>query len=289
MSIADEIKESFKQGSVLTRLIYVNVGVFVVIRIINVLFFLMNESFGLVNWLALPASISVLATRPWTLISYMFLHYEFLHIIFNILWLYWMGKIFLMYFDSRKLLAVYFMGGISGGLLFLLTYNLFPAFSEVVPVSQLLGASASILAIIAAVATYAPNHPINLLFIGQIKMKHLALVGIVIYIIGISGSNAGGNLAHIGGALFGFLFATYIRKGKDLTSWFSKMVDGLEKIFKPKSKVKVSYRNADPDIEYNRQRNVQQEEINRVLDKISKSGYDSLTKEEKELLFKMGK
>lgn len=289
MNIADEIKESFKQGSVLTRLIYVNVGVFVLIRLINVLFFLMNASFGLTSWLALPASVQVLATRPWTLISYMFLHFDFLHILFNVLWLYWMGKIFLRYFDASKLLAVYFLGGISGGLLFLLTYNLFPAFSDVVPVSQLLGASASVLAIIAAVATYAPNHPINLLFIGQIKMKHLALVGIVIYVIGISGSNAGGNLAHIGGALFGFLFVTYLRKGKDITAWFTKLVNGIQKLFKPKSKVKVSYKNADPDIEYNRRKNVKQDEINRVLDKISKSGYDSLTKEEKELLFKMGK
>ena len=290
MSITDELKESFRKGSVLTRLIYINIGVFVLVRLINVVFFLLNKDFGLLSWLALPADIHILFTRPWTLISYMFLHFDFLHILFNVLWLYWMGKIFLFYFDARKLLAVYVLGGLSGGGFFLLTYNLFPAFTGIVHFSQLLGASASVLAIIAAVATYAPNHPINLLFIGQVKMKHVALVSILLYVIGIAGSNAGGNLAHIGGALFGFLFVVFYRKGTDVTRWFGQLIDAGEKLFNPRSKVKVTYRStATPDMEYNRQRNLKQEEINSVLDKISKSGYDSLSKEEKELLFKMGK
>ncbi len=289
MNIVDEIKESFKKGSVLTRLIYVNLGVFVCIRLIYVVFFLLNENFRLLNWLALPADINMLVSRPWTLLSYMFLHFDFLHILFNTLWLYWMGKIFLFYFDSKKLLSVYLLGGLSGGILFLLAYNLFPAFTEIVSFSRLLGASASVLAIIAAIATYAPNHPINLLFIGQVKMKHLALVSILLYVISIAGTNSGGNLAHIGGALFGFLFASYKRKGTDITFWLDKLIENIENLWVPRKKVKVSYRNSKSDFEYNRRQNVKQDEINRVLDKISKSGYDSLSKDEKELLFKMGK
>ena len=290
MNITDEIKESFRQGSVLTRLIYVNIGVFVLIRLINVVFFLMGKDLPILPWLALPADSHVLLTRPWTLFTYMFLHFDFLHILFNILWLYWMGKIFLIYFDAKKLLGVYILGGLAGGLFFLAGYNLFPAFADIVSFSRLLGASASVLAIIAAVATYAPNHPINLLFIGQIKMKHLAIFSIILYVIGIAGSNAGGNLAHIGGAVLGFVFAVLLRKGTDLTSGVSGLVSWAQKQSKPRSHVKVTFRNTgDPDIDYNRQKNVKQEEVNRVLDKISKSGYDSLTKEEKELLFKMGK
>lgn len=289
MSIVDEIKESFKKGSVLTRLIYVNIGAFLAVRIIHVFFFLLNQDFTLLNWLALPADGRQLLLAPWTLVTYMFLHFNFLHILFNILWLYWMGKIFLFYFDEKKLLGVYILGGLFGGLFFLLAYNLFPAFSNVINFARLLGASASVLAIITAVATYAPNHPINLLFIGQIRMKHLALFSIILYVIGIASSNAGGNLAHLGGAAFGFIFALQHRRGKDPTKFISGFMDFAAKLFRPRPRIKVTYKGRNDDLEYNRQKNLKQEEINRVLDKISKSGYDSLTKEEKELLFKMGK
>ncbi len=290
MSILDEIKESFKKGSALTRLIYINIGVFLVIRIINVFFFLLNQDFSLISWLALPADISQLVYKPWTLITYMFLHFDFLHILFNILWLYWLGKLFLFYFNEKQLIGVYLLGGIVGGIFFLAAYNLFPAFANQVPFSQLLGASASVIAIVIAVAMWAPNHTINLLFVGPIKMKYIALVAVAMYVIGIASSNAGGNLAHIGGAAFGLLFVLQYRKNNDLTKGVSSLLDKGAKLFKPKQKIKITYKGkASDDIEYNRQQNLKQEEVNRVLEKISKSGYDSLTKEEKELLFKMGK
>lgn len=290
MSIIDEIKESFKKGSVLTRLIYINLGVFLFIRVLNVFFFLLNKDFSLVNWLALPADINQLAYKPWTLITYMFLHFDFLHILFNILWLYWLGKIFLFYFNSKQLVGVYILGGVAGGIFFLAAYNLFPAFTEMVVFSRLLGASASVIAIVIAVAMWAPNHTINLLFIGPIRMKYIALVSLAMYVIGIASSNAGGNLAHLGGAFMGMLFVLQYRKNNDLTKGVSSILTKGEKLFKPKQKIKVTYKGTTvDDVEYNRQRNLKQEEINRVLEKISKSGYDSLTKEEKELLFKMGK
>lgn len=290
MSIIDEIKESFRKGSVLTRLIYVNLGVFLFIRIINVFFFLLDQNFSVLNWLALPADIHQLAYKPWTLVTYMFLHFDFLHILFNILWLYWLGKIFLFYFNEKQLLGIYLLGGLAGGIFFLAAYNFFPAFTEVVVFSRLLGASASVIAIVIAVAMWAPNHTINLLFIGPVRMKYIALVSLAMYVIGIASSNSGGNLAHLGGAFMGMIFVLQYRKNKDLTKWVSNLLDKGQKLFKPRPKIKVTYkRSATDDLEYNRQRNLKQEEINRVLEKISKSGYDSLTKEEKELLFKMGK
>ncbi len=290
MGIADEIKESFKKGSVLTRLIYVNLAVFLFVRIVNVFFVLMNQEFALLNWLALPADFSQLASRPWTLVTYMFLHFNFLHILFNLLWLYWLGKIFLFYFDERKLLGVYLLGGISGGLFFIAAYNLFPAFTDVLTFSILMGASASVIAIVIAVAIWAPNHTINLMFVGPIKMKYIALVSVFMYVIGIASSNAGGNLAHLGGAFWGLIYALQYRKGKDLSKGINKLIDAIVKFFKPKQTIKVSYKSESADdLKYNRNKNLKQDEINRVLEKISKSGYDSLTKAEKELLFKMGK
>lgn len=290
MNVWDEIKESFKKGSVLTRLIYVNLAVFLVVRILNVFFFLANQDFSLLGWLALPADIGQLAYRPWTIVTYMFLHFDFLHILFNLLWLYWLGKIFLFYFNERQLLGVYLLGGLSGGIFFLAAYNFFPVFSEAVVFSQLLGASASVIAIVIAVAMWAPNHTIHLIFIGPVKMKYIALVSLLMYIIGISSSNAGGNLAHLGGAFLGMVYVLQYRKNKDLTKGINQLTDQLSKLFKPKQKIKVTYKGKPADdLEYNKMRNQKQEEINRVLEKISKSGYDSLTKEEKELLFKMGK
>lgn len=290
MNIVDEIKESFREGSMLTRLIYTNIGVFLLIRIVNVFFFLSGEEFPLIGWLAMPADIHQLLARPWTIITYMFLHFSFIHILFNILWLYWLGKIFLSYFDGRKLLGVYLLGGIAGGLFYLLAYNLFPAFESVLAATQLIGASAAVIAIVIAVAVYEPNHTIHLMFIGPVKMKYIALAGVVMYVIGISSSNAGGNLAHLGGAFLGMIFALQYKKGNDISKSINKLLDMFAKWFRPKQKVKISYRGTgDRDIDYNRRKNAEQDRINGILEKISKSGYDSLTKEEKEILFRMGK
>jgi membrane associated rhomboid family serine protease len=290
MNIWDEIKESFRQGSSLTRLIYINLGLFLVIRIVNVFYFLAKVPFPFLDWLALPADFASLARRPWTLITYMFLHFDFLHILFNLLWLFWMGQIFLGYFDQKKLLAVYLLGGISGGLFYVAGYNLFPVFSQIVVDSRLLGASASVIAIVIALAVYAPNHTIHLMFIGPVRLKYLALFSILLYVISISSSNAGGNLAHLGGAFFGLVYMLQFKRGVDMGKGIDRLFAAIGKLFKPKPKVKVSYRKPPvDDIEYNRQRNRDQDRMNKILDKISKSGYDSLSKEEKEILFRSGK
>ena len=296
MDIWGEIKQAFKQGSIITRLIYINIAVFLTVRIVMVLFTLFKVDFQLLEWLALPSSIGVLVTRPWTLITYMFLHYNFIHILFNLLWLYWFGKIFLMYFDEKKLLGTYFIGGLAGGILYIAAYNIFPAFENIAQSGILLGASASIIAIVVASAVYAPNYsmhlfPISALF-GPIKIIWIAAVSVLIYFLGITGNNAGGNIAHMGGALWGFLYISQLKKGNDFMGKFNNWLFSIESFFRKKSKMRVSYRRASTqkmtDWEYNKKKKAEKENINEILDKIGKSGYESLTKKEKEILFKMG-
>jgi len=289
MNLLDEIKESFKEGSALTRLIYINLAVFLVIRLANVFYFLAGIPFPFLDWLALPADFGTLASRPWTLLTYMFLHFDFLHILFNLLWLYWMGQIFLGYFDQNKLVSIYLLGGITGGLFYVAGYNLFPVFSGFIADSRLLGASASVIAIIAALAVHAPNHTLHLMFIGPVKMKYIALFSVLMYVIGISSTNAGGNLAHLGGAFWGMIYILQLRRGIDMGKGINQMNTGIKKLFAPKQNVKLTYRKPVDDIEYNRMKNQDQVHMNEILEKISKSGYDSLSKEEKEILFRMGK
>ena len=288
MDIVGDIKQTFKQGSIVTRLIYINIGVFLLIKIIGLLFYLGGQPFKLENWLSVPSNINDLILRPWTPITYMFLHVGFLHLLFNILGLYWFGKMFLYQFEGRKLLSLYLLGGISGALLYVAAYNIFPSFSSVY--GLLLGASASIFAILVALAVYEPNREIYLVFVGAVKMKYVAGFYVLLSIISISASNPGGNLAHLGGAAWGWFYIYQLRRGKDWGAGLVRFIDKLAEGVKNRNKMKVTYKNPPrDDYEYNRQKHEQQEEINHILDKIAKSGYESLTKREKEILFKQGK
>jgi len=295
MNIGDEIRKAFSSGTSLTRLILINLGVFVAVKIINVFLFLFQQADladVIMSYLALPADGPTLLTRPWTLVSYMFLHYSFFHILFNMLWLYWFGRIFLQYLDARKLLSIYLLGGLAGGALYILAFNVFPAFEAVLSSSIALGASAAVLAVVMTISFYVPDYQINLLFIGRIKIKHIALVSIVIDLLSIESGNAGGHIAHLGGALFGIIYAYQIRKGKDMTKGFSRFMDRIFSWFKPRPKLHVKYKRSnktETDIEYNTRKAAEQKEIDRILDKISKMGYTALTKAEKELLFKSSK
>jgi membrane associated rhomboid family serine protease len=290
MGIIDEIKLSFKNGSYLTKLIYINLAVWIIVRLIFVgMIFSGSDDSQILGWLALPASFDQFISRPWTLITYMFLHFEILHILFNVLWLYWFGKIFLEYHSQSRLLSIYLLGGITGGLVFMCAYNLVPVFKGSVLFTQLLGASASIIAIMTAIAIYVPNHEIHLVLIGPVKIKWIAVISIILYIIGLSGSNAGGNFAHLGGMLWGWVYMSRLKSGHDIAAGFNRIAGYLFSWKTRGNKLKVKYQQTNPDYEYNRRKTVQQAEINRILDKISKSGYDSLNAEEKDTLFKTGK
>lgn len=294
-SIWEGIKNSFKEGSNLSKLIYINLGVFILVKLAAVIAFLFglggSEGNIVLNWLTLPADTSELLYRPWTVFSYMFLHESFLHILFNMYFLYWFGRIFLSFLDQKKLLSVYLIGGLTGAAIFVFAFNVFPVFENVLPIAIAYGASASVMAIVFATVSYSPNYIVNLVFLGAVKIKYIALVFILIDIIRLPIENPGGHLAHLGGAFYGWLFISQLRKGNDISSGFNQMMEFVFSWFKSKKKMKVTHKRARKadDKEYNKAKKQKQENLNEILEKISKSGYDSLSKEEKEILFKSSK
>ncbi len=291
MSIWNDIKSTFRHGTSLTRLIILNTAIFLIISVIGVIGFLMAEpsiTDYIIRLFSVPSSLNELLVKPWTPITYMFTHKDLLHIAVNLLWLYWFGKIFLEYFDQKKLVAVYLLGGISGAIFYVISFNIFPAFSQFAGTSiPLLGASAAVMAVVVAIAAYVPDYSVILFLFGRVKIKYIALVIFILTSIVDFNANSGGKLAHIGGALFGYIYTVYYRKGKDLGKGLNKLIDSIVTLFKPRPKLKVTYnkRKMSNDYEYNRMKAERQKKINEILDKISKGGYDSLTREEKDFLF----
>lgn len=294
-SIWGGIKDSFRKGSALIKLIYINIGLFLVLRIANTLLLMgQGQDFRdtLLEYLAVPAYPEFLLYKPWTVITYMFTQFDFLHLLFNMLWLYWFGSLFLNYFSAKRLAGVYLLGGLSGALLYILAYNTIPAFHMVRYTSWAIGASASVMAIVFAVCTYLPNYKIYVFLIGPVKLIYLALFTAAIDIISIPTGNAGGHIAHLGGALFGYLFILGIRRNKDITQRVTSLPDKVRSWFAPRPKMRVKHKKRPSEMndqEYNQYKKESNEQINTILDKISRSGYESLTQEEKELLFKSGK
>lgn len=289
MGIWDDINKTFRNGSNLIKLIYINTGVFIILTLTTIIGFLINNtaiSEKALNIISVPSSLTSLILRPWTLITYMFVHKDIWHILFNMLWLYWFGRIFLEYLDQRKLVAVYLMGGLSGAIIFIFSFNVFPAFAGVVNESVAIGASASVMAIVIAIAAYVPDYTIQLLLIGKVKIKHMALAIFVLTSIMDFSTNSGGKLAHIGGAFFGYFYAINLRQGKDMGRGFNKIIDFFVTTFKRRKNLKVTHKKAADEYEYNKVKTEHQARINKILDKISKGGYDSLTKEEKDTLFR---
>lgn len=268
-------------GSKLNLLIGINIIVYLLINVLAVLvrFFFGSDAILYFNdhYLQLPASLPVLAKHFWTPLTYMFLHDGIFHILFNMLWLYWIGLIFEEYLGKHRTLGLYLMGGFTGAVFFVAAYNLFPFYTQyhLAANSILAGASASVMAVIVATATLLPDYTIPLILIGPVKLRWLALFYVIVSLLGITSANAGGELSHLGGALIGFVYIKQLQNGND---WIA----GIAKLFKPRPKLKVVAKNPS------RGRNdlPRQEEIDSILDKISKSGYDSLTKQEKEILFR---
>ena len=289
--IITNLKRSFQTGSILKKLIFINVAVFILIRLLGVLLLLFNlQDFPLLLYLQLPASPTALLSRPWTLFTYMFTHFELLHILFNMLWLYWFGELFLQFFNERQLGGLYVLGGLAGALLFVVCYNLFPYFREVAAFSFLMGASASVMAIVFAVSFYRKEIEINLLLIGRIKLIYLALFTLVIDLLAMTSDNAGGHIAHIGGALFGIWFASRYAQGKDLTAPINRLIDKFVNLGKRKPKMSVTYGGrSNKDWEYNARKQQEAANIDAILDKLKRSGYGSLSADEKKQLFDASK
>jgi membrane associated rhomboid family serine protease len=242
-----------------------------------------------VKYLMVPSRPDVLLSRPWTLVTYMFTHFGFMHILFNMLVLYWFGRIFLQYLTGRQLLTTYLIGGLAGAFLYLIFLNGFPGLR--IPLgATMLGASAAIMAIVVAISAYAPDYTLNLLFIGPVKLKYIALFYVVLDVLMIASDNAGGNISHLGGAMYGFWFTSQYKKGRDPGKWLNRLLDFIFNLFRRRPKLNVTYRKNAPhisDFDYNKNKIAQQKEIDRILDKIARAGYESLTKQEKEILFSM--
>ncbi|NDV47683.1 rhomboid family intramembrane serine protease [Paludibacter sp. 221] len=298
MNVWENIKLTFKKGDALIKLIYVNVAVFVLLKAVVIVLRLFNMQAGFIlHWFAVPADLPQLLHRVWTPISYMFLHDGFFHLFFNMLCLYWFGKIFLSVYSSRHLVGLYFVGGLVAALFYVAAYNIFPYFADKIPYSILLGASGSIMAIVVASAFKLPNMEVRLLLFGGVKLKYIAIVAVLVSFFGITSDNAGGEFAHLGGALSGYLFVALLNKGTDITAWVNRLADWVVNIFRPnplkvkkgkKTKNNSSYHKMT-DEEYNMNKANSMAEIDRILDKIKASGYDSLTADEKRKLFEQGK
>lgn len=291
--VFSELKNKFITGSALIQLIVVNVVVFFSLKLVKLIYFLMNlgqDAFRtIIEYLAVPADILILLTRPWTLITYMFLHIDFMHILFNMFILYFGGRIFSEYLGDKKFISTYFLGGIAGALLYIIAFNAFPAFENILPNAIALGASASVLSILVAAATFVPNYTVHLILIGPVRLKYIAIFLVLLDIISIESSNPGGHIAHLGGAIYGYIYITSLRKGHNISSWFENLADYLTRLFKPSPKLTVAYKKKTSDEEYNEMKIKKQQKMDDILDKISRSGYESLTKEEKEFLFKISK
>ena len=287
-SLNQDIKLKLSQLNVLEKIIAVNVGIFLLAVLLN---FVLAAPQSSLTWFELPSDFLDFIVAPWSIISYAFIHYDFFHILFNMLWLYIIGQLFLNLFNPKLALNVYFLGAISGGLLFILCYSLFPqVFSTG---TRLVGASASVRALLIFLCAYLPSKEIRF-FTFNLKLWYFGLAIVILDVLGLFGNNAGGNLAHIGGAALGYFYAVQLRKGVDIGKGFERFMDAIIAYFKTskKSPLKTVHKNkskvggyAKKDFDaFN-----DQKKIDVILDKISKSGYDSLTADEKEYLFKAGK
>ncbi|SHL55293.1 rhomboid family intramembrane serine protease [Hymenobacter psychrotolerans] len=293
MSFANDIRAAFsRRDNALSQLLLINVLVFVVLLLVRVTLFLVTGGavslVSVLEWLAVPSGPMTLLTRPWTLLTYSFAHTDFFHILFNLLNLYWFGSLVREYLGDRKLVSLYVLGALAGAALYLLAYNFIPVFAGRPAI--LYGASASVTAIIVGAATLLPDYTFNIILLGPIRIKYIAAVVVLVSIAGIDGGNPGGEIAHLGGAMLGFLFIRQLQRGRDLGrpvqavgDWVGRLLSGPQ--------LRVTHRGgaaatAAPAARKGSLPKPEQEDIDAILDKISRSGYESLSKEEKQKLFK---
>ena len=304
----DNLKNAFKHSdNSLYKLIAINLLVFLALMVVRVIFTIggLGDWYSdFVQYFMMPASVSRYVFQPWSALTYMFMHEGFFHILFNMLFLYWFGQLIHQFLGSRKLTNLYILGGLAGALFYVVIYNLAPYFSNSVDSSLMLGASAGVFAIVVGAATLSPNTTFFLILIGPVKIKYIAIFYVLVSFANSAGANAGGELAHLGGAMLGYLYVTQLRKGTDWGIPVQKVGLFFENLFSGrKSGVKVSYKKAkssssgslssfgkatkkDTD---SSEQDTSQEEIDRILDKIAERGYEALSKDEKRKLFEFSK
>ncbi|MCO6148342.1 rhomboid family intramembrane serine protease [Flavobacterium sp. NRK1] len=301
MSIIDDLKMEYRIGGMTQKLIYWNIGLFAPVIIfsicklfgLNVAVLDWSGNYYTQDWFSLSSNITDLAWKPWSVVLYAFLHAGFFHLLFNMFMLFFAGRLFTTFFTQKQLLGVYLLSAIFSGLMYVVGYSFIPTLAG--GTAGLVGASASIMAILIATTTYQPLYNVRLMLIGNVKLWHIAIVFLVLDLINVSVENPGGHIAHLAGALFGYLYIKLLQNGTDLTKGVTAVIDFFADLFKPGKKVpfKKVHRNPSPSPRTNTKsannKDITQKQIDDILDKISKSGYDSLTAAEKEFLFKVGK
>lgn len=284
-----DLKYSFFGRDIAGRLILINCVVFVFVELVGVFLMLFNVPYNPVaSYLSLPSSFDRLIYQPWSLVTYMFMHGGIFHILFNMLWLYWFGRLFLNFYSSKHMRGLYVLGGLCGGLLYMVSYNVFPYFENSREISMLVGASASVLAIVVATAVREPDYPVRFMLIGTVRLKYVALFMVLSDLLFMSAGNAGGHIAHLGGAAAGFWFSVGLSEGNDPTKWINDVMDffsGRLKMPKRKPRMNVHYGGRQQQYDYNARKKADEDEINRILEKLRKSGYGSLSENEKKKLF----
>ena len=287
MSTFDNLKYKFQRFTIAEKLIVLNVIFFVIPFFLKTLLYLFNiPSTTFLSWFHLLPSLTEVLYRPWTLITYSFLHGSFMHILWNMILLYFVSRMYLNLFSEQQFLKNYLLGVLVGGLVFLIGYNLFPVFNGMYP--PLVGASAGVMAVLIFVATYTPNQEVRLLFINA-KLQYIGIALVVVDILQIPNGNAGGRLAHLGGAFVGFLYANQLQKGNDIGSGLDRIWNFISSLFVANKAKNMHTVHRSETVSKNKTKNGQQQKIDEILDKISTSGYESLTQEEKDFLFRAGK
>jgi membrane associated rhomboid family serine protease len=281
MTFLKDVRYRFLKLSVLEKLIIINSILFIGDSLVVFLFQLPPDFF--MGWFELPKDFLSFAKQPWSIATYAFFHGSFFHLFWNMLLLYFSGILFLNLFSPKRFIAIYLLGGVFGGLLFLLGYNLFPVFSGIQ--TALIGASASVMAILIFVCTYTPHQEVRLLFF-NVRLWYIGVFFVILDLVQLPMGNSGGHLAHLGGAFLGFIYARKFREGKAMSGFIfnfitKKKKSPLKTVYKHKPNVATAAQKAN--------RAVYQRQIDTILDKISKSGYESLSKEEKDFLFKAGR
>ncbi|MBK8600974.1 MAG: rhomboid family intramembrane serine protease [Flavobacterium sp.] len=289
MNILDDLKMQYKMGGFEQKVIYWNCGVFLLSLILFYRFRL--GAFDFPTWIALSSDASEVLFKPWTLLSYFFFHAGFFHLLFNMIVLNFAGRIFLTFFNQKQFLGLYLLSGIFSGLIFILFYSVLMMGRS----SAIVGASGAIMAILVATATYSPFMNLRLLLIGNVKLWQFTFVILLLDLIQIFTENTGGHVAHLAGAFFGFIYVKLLVSGTDLSKGVSFILDKLVTFLRPKKTTPFKKVHRNYNVKQNQSaskivtKDKTQQQIDDILDKISKSGYDSLTKEEKEFLFKAGK
>lgn len=282
----------FASATMLMKIVVINIAVFLVLNIISIVMIFAGEESGrfiVEQWVAMPGNFGRLARHAWTPLSYMFSQIEPLHLIFNMLWLYWFGIVFQLLSTPKRMIGLYLLGGLGGAALYLLAVNTIPYFAG--HGGLLIGSSASVIAIVTATAIMAPDYRMNLLFLGAVSLKWIAIVTIGIDLLSVTGSNAGGHIAHLGGAAVGAIFALGLKRGHDITAPLNSLIDTIVNLFRRRPKVRPARFRASGAPSAPRPKapsaasSADQAELDNILDKIKKSGYSSLTADERARLF----